>query len=377
MNIDDVSKQIIKIALYLDSKIPGIVSEIWIGDEHVKELKASLPSDDEIESVIQKVQTQIEDLDDPRRKAYLSKIVHSLAYQIKNLGVKKFSYSDFSENAFGYRIERVKDEEIKSIENKLADLEAKTGLSRQQTFKKYELDKTDYQSAFESFVAEAKEKLPKFISEFPDEGFLFEVVNNKPWSAFNSHIAPFKSKLTLNSDVSFTKMDLYRLAFHEAYGGHHSELSHKDILLTEQGRGEHGLVITFSPQTFISEAIAEGIYVLLEGLDSTDNDQMVGWYYDRLIFALQNAATFWFFDDGIGREEIKSRLKTYAISHKTVENILNFSTDQLFGKYSPVYYTAFDFLKRLHRATDQKEKLIKTLITEPCTPQLLLTEFSK
>lgn len=376
MKIDDISKQIISVALYLDSKIPGIVSEIWIDEETVKEIKSSLPNDDKIHDLIREIHNGLSQLEDDRRKRYLKEILNSLRYQIETLNTK-VTYSDFSKHFFGFAINRVSNQEIKDIETELLRLEQKTGQTRQESFKKHSLPIEDYESTFQKFVHEAKNVLPKFISDFPDKGFLFEVVTDKPWSAFNSHIAPFKSKLTLNSDVSFTKLDLYRLAFHEAYGGHHSELSHKDVLLTQQGRGEHGLVITFSPQTFVSEAIAEGIYVVLDGLNSDDDDYMVGWYYDRLIFALQNAATFWFFDDGLSREEIKVKLQSHAVSDKTVENILNFSTDELFGKYAPVYYSAFNFIQKLYEGTGQKNELIKTLFTKPCTPSLLIEEFRK
>lgn len=374
MKIDDISKKIISVALYLDSKVPGIVSEIWIDEEIINEIKSSLPNDDQIHGLILKTDKALNQLEDERRMQYLKEILNSLKYQIETLN-KKVTYSDFSKHSFGFAINRVSNEEIKDIETELLRLEQKTGLTRQDTFKKYSLPINDYESAFQKFVHKAKDVLPKFILDFPDEGILFEVVTDKPWSAFNSHVAPFRSKLTLNSDVSFTKLDLYRLAFHEAYGGHHSELSHKDVLLTQQGRGEHGLVITFSPQTFVSEAIAEGIYVVLGGLNSDDDDHMVGWYFDRLIFALQNVATFWFFDDGLSREEIRAKLQSYAVSDKTIENILNFSTDELFGKYAPVYYSAFNFIQKLYESTDQKDELIKTLFTKPSTPSLLMGEF--
>lgn len=376
MNVDHISKQIIIIALYLDSKIPGIVSEIWIDENLVKELKSKLPNDDQINELITSADEKLKQLVNQRRRQYLQEILNSLKYQIETLNIK-ITYSDFSQKAFGFKIQRVSKREIQDIEAKLLKLEEKTGLTRQGIFKKHSLPIEKYGDSFKTFVGAAKDKLPDFISDFPDKGFLFEVVTDKPWSAFNSHIAPFRSKLTLNSDVSFTKLDLYRLSFHEAYGGHHSELSHKDLLLTQQKRGEHGLVITFSPQTFVSEAIAEGVYVLLGGLNQDDDDHMVGWYYDRLIFALQNTATFWFFDDGLSRKEIKEKLSSYAVSDKTVENILNFSTDKLFGKYAPVYYSAFNFIQKLYEDTDQKAELVKTLFTKPCTPNLLMEEFGK
>lgn len=48
MIIDDVSKQLIKLALFLDKKVPGVVSEIWIDTSDVEEIKSNLPTDDKI-----------------------------------------------------------------------------------------------------------------------------------------------------------------------------------------------------------------------------------------------------------------------------------------------------------------------------------------
>lgn len=375
MKIDEVSSHLIQAALYLDNKVPGIVSEIWLDKDEKELLKSQITSDLDIQALLDETRVLIEQVSDTRRKRYLSEVLESLQFQIDNFSNKEISFDDFTKQAYGFEIKRITENEILEIETEIKNLESKIGLSRQDVFLKHKLEPEEYKSQFESFVTTVKKVLPDYITNFSDNGFEFEVTTNEPWSAFNSHIAPFRSRLTLNSDISFTKLDLYRLAFHEAYGGHHSELSQKDKLMIDQGRGEHGLVITFSPQTFISEAIAEGIFVLLGGLDKKNDEQMMGWYYDRLIFALQNVATFWFFDDHLSKENINESLKKYVISDETRNGILSFSTDPLFGKYAPVYYTAFNFLNELYSQTSNKEKLIKTLFTQPCTPKLLTEEF--
>lgn len=375
MHIDLLSTKLIQIALYLDRKIPGIVSEIWIDQNQLKELQSAIIPDSQLASHIAKTKEEVNQLDDQRRKTYLLAMIDSIEYQIQAISSPWQSFSEFSKNAFGFEMKRVTDNEIHQIEQKIHELEKKLGMTQQQVFEKNSLQASEYQTTFEEFVDKAKQVLPTYITDFPDEGFEFEVVQDKPWSAFNTHLAPFRSKLTLNSDVSFTQLDLYRLAFHEAYGGHHSELSQKDRLLTEDGKGEHGLVVTFSPQTFVSEAIAEGIFVLLGGLTPKNNELLLGWYYDRLIFAAQNVATFWYFDDHLSREEIKKKLEQFALSKQSIQYIVNFSTDELFGKYAPVYYSAFNFLEHLYNNTQKKEKLIRTLFTQPCTPQLLRDEF--
>jgi hypothetical protein len=228
---------------------------------------------------------------------------------------------------------------------------------------------------FQTSIKKVKKKIPQSILKFTDEGFIVELTSGKPWSAFNTHLAPFKSKLTLNIDISFNALDLYRLASHEAYGGHHSELSNKDNLLVREQKGEHGLVITLSPQVFISEGIAECMYVLFEILDKVNEEQMLAWHYDRLIFALQNLATFMFFDDDLTKEAIDGVFKKYIISDESRKGILNFSTDPLFGKYAPIYYSAFNFVEDLYLKTTKKDELINTLFTQPCTPNLLIEEF--
>lgn len=374
MHIDQVSTNIIKLALYLDKRIPGLVSEIWIDGSDLQHIKASLPSDQHIQDCINETRNLTDKLEDTRRKSYLHGILESLVFQIENID-GDIPYSKFTEKAFGFRIERVTSEEILEIVSNIESIEKELNLSRQEIFKKHSLKIDEYQPTFEQFIAQSKNVLPEFILNFPDEGFEFETVTDKPWSAFNSHIAPFRSKLTLNSDVGFTKLELFRLAFHEAYGGHHSELSNKDKLLIDEQKGEHGLIITFSPQTFVSEAIAEGVHIVLGCVDRSDKERQIAWYYDRLIFALYNLATFMFFDDKSSREEIAQGLNKYPVSQKSIDNILNFSMDPLFGKYAPVYYTAFNFIEDLYASTDRKDELIQTLFKKPCTPKLLKEEF--
>ena len=376
MIIDSVSENIFKIALYLEKLIPGMVSEVWIDEGLLSHLKNSLPDKNNVSELIDQTKTQINQLFDERRKFYLMEILHCLEFQINNLD-KKLPYETISEETFGFKINRVGESDIHALENKIRELETKIGSTRQEVYVKNLVKPEEYKSVFENDIRTVKSKLPQSILDFPDAGFQFETVTNKPWGAFNTHIAPFKSKLTLNTDIHFSTYDLFRLASHEAYGGHHSELSNKDKLLIENGFGEHGLVITLSPQTFVSEAIAEGIYVLLKVTDESNLEEQLTWYYDRLTFALQNLTTFLFNDDGKSIEEIRKIISQYKVSDDTVNIVINFSTDPVYGKYAPVYYSAFNFLSGLYKKTLNKNKLIETLFQKPCTSSLLKNEFDR
>ena len=375
MTIDEISTRIIAIALYLDLLAPGSVTEIWIDEQTIQKIKSELPSGDAISAYIYETKLIIGKLTEKRRKKYLQEILHSLEYQIQH-HAEKIPYETFSVHVFGVPIKRVTQKELDSLQEIISTLEKKCGKSRMEVCNKYSIQEDQYVHKFNSYIQEIRQKLPSYIIPKNDLGFTVEVTHDKPWSAFNLHTQPFASKLLLNADNNLTEIDLHRLACHEAYGGHHSELCNKDGLLTEQKRGEHGLVITFSPQVFVSEAIAEGIFQLLKVLDTSNSAHCISWHYTRLIFALQNLSSFMYFDDGLSRDEIDEILKQYAVSDDTRSGILNFSCDPIYGKYAPVYFSAYNFIEKLYSQTPDKKKLLDTLFFQPCTPSILQMEFN-
>ena len=116
MHIDSVSQKIIKIALFLDNKLPGVVSEIWIDKDDLKSLKTHLPKD--VASLIRDTQDEINVLKDLRRKKYLTDVLLSLQFQIESVD-KKVSFPDFSEEAYQYRIERVSDKKLNELKQQI------------------------------------------------------------------------------------------------------------------------------------------------------------------------------------------------------------------------------------------------------------------
>ena len=197
MTIDLVSENIIKIALYLEKLVPGMVSEVWIDDRLLSQIKTILPGQNNISELVDQTKTLINQLSDQRRKLYLKEILHSLEFQINSFG-KMLPYEMISRETFGYKIARVGEQDIRALEDKIRVLEIKIGLSRQEVYIKNLVKPEEYKAVFEKNIQTVKNKLPQSILDFPDAGFQFETVTNKPWGAFNTHIAPFKSKLEQN-----------------------------------------------------------------------------------------------------------------------------------------------------------------------------------
>ena len=118
-------------------------------------------------------------------------------------------------------------------------------------------------------IREARAWMPGLV-ELPDgEGVVVQIVRDKPWLAFCEYLGGLRSRIAVNVDLSMSALELLCLTSHETYPGHHAERCAKDHLLV-RGRGllEETLVLVPTPQSLVSEGIAElAPSVLLEGDD--------------------------------------------------------------------------------------------------------------
>jgi len=82
-------------------------------------------------------------------------------------------------------------------------------------------------------------------------------VRNQPWSAFSRYRGHAHSTIQLNLDLPITVDDALELACHEGYPGHHVFNTLRDVALVQQrGWAEAQVQLTFSPQSYVSEAAA-------------------------------------------------------------------------------------------------------------------------
>jgi hypothetical protein len=375
MQPDDASLKIIRLALFLNNLVKGSVSSIWIDKKVLKEVTDKMPKKLDMEEETFEINSKITLLMDQRRKTYLNALLQSLVYQIRLAkGEIEFNLNEFSKQCYGVNIDRAHDIEIRRLEVKLSEAEDKLRMTRFDVIQEDSVAKRSVVKLFQAKLDSARNKLDPQFPLPVGESMTVTGISRKPWSAFNRHAAAFSSELQINLDVRHTETDLLRLAGHEGYGGHHTELSLKDKLLLE-GRGEHGLVITFSPQTFISEAIAESSASIFDLLPHNRKTQLLT-DYDRLTDALLNLAAFWFFQDKIEKKEIKDKLMHFKIADETREMILNFATDDFWGKYALIYYPAYDFLLNFYNRTEDKHGFLAEIYNLPTTPEMITSRYS-
>jgi hypothetical protein len=109
-----------------------------------------------------------------------------------------------------------------------------------------------------ALIEEARE-WTRGVVDLPDgEGVDLEVVTDRPWLAFCEYKGGLRSHISINAALPISAFDLLHVTCHETYPGHHAERVCKDDLLV-RGRGqlEETIVMVPTPQSLVSEGIAE------------------------------------------------------------------------------------------------------------------------
>lgn len=372
MQIDIVSKKIVTLALYLDDIRSGSVSEIWLDNDLVETLRDDASQITSTDKYIKSLKNEIEKLTDQRRKQYLKEILRSIQYQLDLSDWNNVNLEEFSKNCFGIAIPNVSDSQITKIDEEISNLEKRIGKDRSIVLEGSKVQLKDLDSIFLKELEIAKTNVNSILGNEPEnEKFSLKLVTNESWSAFNKHINPFESELLINTDQSVTKRDLQYLAYHEGYGGHHTELSFKDQLLVNEGRGEHGLIITYSPQTFISEAIAVNSETWFNNAEKDLEAQLCGLYGEFSGGILLIRVAYMYHQEGKTMDYIKSYLDGLNITDESKNVIIGFCTDKTYGIYTLIYNFAERFLYNKWKNSSNKLEFLNTIYTKPTTPSML------
>ena len=81
---------------------------------------------------------------------------------------------------------------------------------------------------------------------------------NKPWSGFNYYEGGLRSRVAINVDLPVLSLSLGHLVAHEAYPGHHTEHSRKEVGLVRRRRwDEETIFLVGTPQCTLAEGLAD------------------------------------------------------------------------------------------------------------------------
>ena len=217
------------------------------------------------------------------------------------------------------------------------------------------------------------------VAELPEgERVDLEVVHDRAWLAFCEYQGGLRSHISVNADLPISAFELLHVTCHETYPGHHAERVCKDHLLI-QGRDllEETLVLMPTPQSLVSEGIAELGAELL--LSSDGGERLVAVLADAGIeLDLDHALAVWrtrepcgwaevnaalmLHEDGASQSEVQAYLERWGLrTPELATHVIRFLTEPSSRTYM-INYSAGRDLCRSYVAGDLAR--FRRLLTE-------------
>lgn len=207
------------------------------------------------------------DLDADRRR-WLRAQVHGLVTVAAKLAGEPIGYADEVESCYGVRPVPI-DEDVFAAAHDLLD-QALPGsgavAERSIAWREAQAVPPDRLDAAIRSLAEDFRARTRALFGLPDgEHIDFELVTGQPWSGFNYYLGDLRSRVAINTDLPVLSTSLGHLVAHEAYPGHHTEHTRKEVgLVRSRHQLEESIFLVGTPQCLLAEGLADlGLEVIV------------------------------------------------------------------------------------------------------------------
>src|SRR6266498_3057126 len=389
-------ERFVKLALAIDEHLPGYVDAYFGPEEWIAQIKqdGKMPLSD-LANWTDQLATDISRANDidVQRRDYLARHLTAMQMSLRLLSGEKVSLADEVEALYDLRPDWMVESNFEEAYKLLNDV-LPAGESLQERMLTWE-------RSLEIPIEKAKELLPMIISklhtltrkkfDLPEEDdFTVEFVSDRPWMAYNWYLGNSKSRIEINTDLPARISELPVLIAHEAYPGHHTDLSIKEVKLV---KGLKYYEFTVSLLNAPSAVMAEGIATSALKTILPD-DELELWFREEIlpaaglshidpkrILAISNAedkisgiygnAAFMLHDQHKSDDEISQYLQRYGIlTEQRARHIIKFISNPLDRSYIFTYHIGHDLLEELFQHGN-RDHYFKRLIEEPVTPSLI------
>jgi hypothetical protein len=199
--------------------------------------------------------------EDAKRRRWLRAQTLGLFTSTRILAGESISYADEVEACYGVRPSRVPEDEILAAHRQLEAVVPGTGPLSDRLIAWRESHAVSPEllgSAIASLAEDLRERTQRAFGLPDGESVEFELVKNQPWSGFNYYLGNLKSRVAINTDLPVLSTSLAHLVAHEAYPGHHTEHSRKEVgLVRRRHCYEESIFLVGTPQCLLAEGLAD------------------------------------------------------------------------------------------------------------------------
>src|SRR5512133_2094808 len=346
----DWGERFVRLALAIDEHIPGYV-DAYFGPEEWKvqaKQQGKLPLSD-LMNQASEFATNLSKTNgmDVQRQDYLARHLTAMQMSLRLLSGEKVSLAEEAQALYDIHPKWKDETNFEEAYKELDDV-----LPGGDSLKERMIA---WERSLEISVEKVKELLPVVINKLheltrrkfglPDgDDFTVEFVSDQPWTAYNWYLGNAKSRIDINTDLPVHISALPVLIAHEAYPGHHTDLSIKEVTLV---KGLKYYEFTVNLLNAPSAVMAEGIATTALKTILTD-DELEQWFREEIlpaagmshidskrILAVNNAerktsglggnAAFMLHDQNKSPEEISRYLQRYGLmTEKQAQHTIKF-----------------------------------------------------
>lgn len=204
------------------------------------------------------------------RRRWLRAQVVGLLTTARRLSGDEISYADEVESCYGVRPRPVEWDVVAEAHKRLEAAVPGTGsgplADRFTAWREAHAVEPDKLLGAIGVLAEDLRERTERLFGLPDgETCDFELVTDKPWSGFNTYLGGLRSRVDINTDLPVLSLSLPHLVAHEAYPGHHTEHTAKEVgLVRRRHRLEETIFLVGTPQCLLAEGLADlGLRVVM------------------------------------------------------------------------------------------------------------------
>lgn len=265
----------------------GIYADYYFDCYHKPKIKADSISLDSLRITASKLMSRIKEIDsqklnelDRMRYTFLRTQVSAINAKISLLLGTKMSFDEESKALYDVVAPSYDKSYYENILNKLDGLLPGEGniMDRYNAYRSEFIIPADkYRTVIDTAIKECRKRTMKYINLPKGESFKIEMVNGKPWGAFNWYKGDYHSLIQINTDVTPYIDEAVHVAGHEGYPGHHVyNLLLEKNLYRNRNWVEFSASVLYSPQAILVEGSANfGLELIFPGTERLEFEQKV------------------------------------------------------------------------------------------------------
>ena len=262
----------LELGLRLGRLLDGLV-DAYYGPAAIKQRVDNEPAPDPARLTVD-ARRLLADLDagegdlDAHRRRWIRGQVRGLLVTARRFTGESIGFEDEVEECYGVRPTRVPDDELEAAHRRIdAALPGSGPLGeRLVAWREAQAVPVDrLRDAIASLADDFRERTRRLFGLPDGEHIDFNLVQNEPWSGFNYYLGDLHSRVVINTDLPVLSTSLGHLVAHEAYPGHHTEHTRKEVgLVRRRGHDEETIFLVGTPQCLLAEGLADlGLEVIV------------------------------------------------------------------------------------------------------------------